>query len=74
MSCMSKVYDTLRTAIQKSEKSRYRLSKETGIEQSQLSRFMSGTAHIGVERIEELAKALGYELIMRKKKPKGRKV
>ena len=71
---MSMIYDRLRSAIQKSQKSRYRLSKETGIEQSQLSRFMSGTAHLGVERVEKLAKALGYELIMRKKKAKGRDI
>ncbi len=71
---MSTVNNTLRAAIEKSEKSRYRLSKETGIEQSQLSRFMYGTAHIGVERIEELAKALGYELIMRKRVKKRRNV
>ena len=74
MGHMSKVNNTLRAAIEKSEKSRYRLSKETGIEQSQLSRFMYGNAHISVERIEELAKALGYELILRKRVKKRRKV
>jgi len=71
---MSKIYNKLRYVIRKSQKSRYRLSKETGIEQSQLSRFMSSTSRLGVESIEKLAKALGYELIMRKKKAKRRKV
>ena len=74
MSFMGKIYDKLRHVIQKSPKSRYRLSKETGIEQSQLSRFMYSKAHLGTENIEKLAKALGYELIMRKKKAKRRKV
>lgn len=74
MSNMSKICDKLKQAIEKSPKSRYRLSKETGIEQSQLSRFMAGTRILGIESIEKLAKALGFELVMKKKAQKRKEV
>ena len=74
MSYMSKICDKLKQAIEKSPKSRYRLSKETGIEQSQLSRFMAGTRILGIESIEKLAKALGFELIIQKRTKKRKKV
>lgn len=68
MRFMSKIFDTLKQAIEKSPKSRYLLSKETGVEQSQLSRFMAGKRGLGVECIEKLAKALGYEITVQKSK------
>jgi transcriptional regulator with XRE-family HTH domain len=74
MNNMSKICDKLRQAIEMDPRSRYRLSKETGIEQSQLSRFMAGTRILGIESIEKLAKALGFELIMQKKTKKRKKV
>ena len=74
MSNMSKICDKLRQAIEKGPKSRYRLWKETGIEQSQLSRFMAGTRILGIESIEKLAKALGFELVMQKKTKKRKEV
>ena len=74
MTCMSQILDKLRRTIETGCKSRYRLSQETGIEQSQLSRFMAGTCRLGVESVEKLAKALGFELILRKKKAKSKEV
>ena len=68
MNCMSEMLDELRRAIEDSPESRYRLSKKTGIEQSQLSRFMAGSVRLGVESVERLAQALGYEIVMRKKR------
>ena len=41
---------------------------------SQLSRFMAGTVGLGMATTEKLAKALGYEVIMRKRVKKGKKV
>jgi len=64
---MSEIFDELRRAIENSPESRYRLSKKAGIEQSQLSRFMTGNQRLGVEAVEKLAQALGYEIVMRKK-------
>jgi transcriptional regulator with XRE-family HTH domain len=74
MSCMSHIYKQIQKAIEKGPKSRYRLSMETGIEQSQLSRFIAGTHGLGMESIEKLAKALGYEIIMRKRENRRKKV
>jgi len=74
MSFMSKIFDELRQAIEMGPKSRYRLSQETGIEQSQLSRFIAGTRGLSVEAIEKLAPALGFELVLKKKSKKRKKV
>ena len=74
MNPMSQIYDKLRRAIERGPKKRYRLSKETGIEQSQLSRFMAGTCGLGIEAVEKLAKALGFELVLRRRSRKRKKV
>lgn len=59
--------DQLRQFIETAEVSRYRLSKQTGISQSLLSRFMHGTAGLSVDSLDTLADALDLELT--KKKP-----
>ncbi|OHB66230.1 MAG: hypothetical protein A2Y76_14010 [Planctomycetes bacterium RBG_13_60_9] len=64
---MSQVFDTIRKAIEAGGKTRYRLSKETGIDQAQLSRLMSGKEGVSVENLERLADALGLEIIIRPK-------
>lgn len=70
---MSKILDEIRRAIEASEKTRYRLSKETGIPQSQLSRLMTGEKGISFERLESLVKALGLEIVIRRKQTRRRK-
>ena len=74
MSCMSEILKELQRRIQASGKSRYALSKETGIEESALSRFMARTRGLSIESIEKLVGALGCEIVLRKQKRKGRKV
>lgn len=68
---MSKIRDEIRKAIRDSDTTRYRLSKETGVSESHLSRFMSEERGVSLENIESLADALGLEIIIRSKK--GRK-
>jgi hypothetical protein len=68
---MSKILDQIRTAIETGDKTRYRLSKETGIDQAQLSRLMSGTGAMSFENLERLAGALGLEIIIRPSKSKA---
>ena len=64
--------ETLRQAIEDSGLSRYRISQETGIEQSALSRFMSGKTGLSTSTIDKLAELLGLELVVRgPKKKKG---
>jgi hypothetical protein len=61
---MTEIYDRVRVAIQESEKSRYRLSKETGISQSALCLFMQKKRGLSGDRLEDLAKSLGMRLIL----------
>jgi hypothetical protein len=42
------------------------LSKETGISQAMLSRFMSGQAGLSIEYLDKLGEALGLMLVKRK--------
>ena len=74
MNCMSQILDELQRRIQTSGKSRYALSKEAGIEEAALSRFMAGTRGLSIDSIEKLAKALGCEIIIRKRKKRGTEV
>jgi len=71
---MSKILDEIRKAIKARGKSRYRLSKDTSIPQSQLSRLMTGEKALSIESLEKLIKALGLEIIIRPKTTKKRKV
>jgi len=68
---MSRILDQIRKAIEASDKTRYRLSKETGIAQSQLSRLMTGEEGLSFENLERLIDALGLEIIIRQR---GRRV
>ncbi len=63
---MSKVREAMKRAVEASGKSRYQLWKETGIDQSQLSRLMSGEPGLSLDNLERLAEALGLEIVVRK--------
>ena len=70
---MSRILQQLRKAIGASDKTRYRLSKETGIAQSQLSRLMKGQEGLSYDNLERLVDALGLEINIRPAKAKGGK-
>ncbi len=61
---MTEIYDRVRAAIQMSDKSRYRLSKETGISQSALCLFMQEKRGLSGDRLESLAKSLGLRITL----------
>lgn len=63
---MGQIYEAIRKAIEAGGKTRYRLWKETGISQAQLSRLMSGESGLSVESLERLANALGLEIVIRR--------
>ena len=67
---VSRILQQIRQAIEASDKTRYRLSKETGIAQSQLSRLMTGQEGLSYENLERLADALGLEIAIRPAKAK----
>ena len=62
---MGKVLDAVRRAIQQSGQSRYAISKATGIDQGHLSKLMAGTSGLSIERLEQLARHLDLEIIVR---------
>jgi len=70
--------EQLRAAVKASDKTRYRLSLETGIDQGALSRFVHRKVGLTLDTAGLLADALGLELQprrpVRKRKPtkKGR--
>lgn len=62
---MGDVLNQIRKAMKASGKTRYRLWKETGIDQSHLFKLWNGEAGLSVENLEKLAGALGLEIIIR---------
>ena len=59
----------LRDAVEASGMSRYRISVETGIAESVLSRFMSG-AGLSLENVDRLCACVGVCRIQSKRPPK----
>lgn len=64
---MEQITDQIRQAIKASPKSRYRLSKESGVSEAHLSRLMSGERRLGLKCLERLADALELEITVRPK-------
>ena len=54
--------DQVRRAVEESEMSRYRISKKTGIDQSNLSRFVHGEVGLSMEALDRLADVLGLNI------------
>jgi transcriptional regulator with XRE-family HTH domain len=65
---MPDVNEQIKAAIEASGMTRYQISKESGIAQSQLSRLMNDKQGMRVETLEQLADFLGLEIIVRKKR------
>jgi len=64
---MAELLNRIRQAIAASGQTRYRISQETGIAQSQLSRLMSREAGVSIDTAERLAKYLGLEIVIRRR-------
>jgi transcriptional regulator with XRE-family HTH domain len=62
--------EQLRIEIQRCGKTRYRLSQETGVSQSVLSRFIAGKSELTIANAEKVCKAIGTEMILKTKKGK----
>jgi transcriptional regulator with XRE-family HTH domain len=61
------ITETLRAAVIDSDKTRYRLSVDSGISQSVLSRFVSGERDLTLSSASKIAAALGLDLIAKKR-------
>ena len=53
--------EQLRQAVLHCGKTRYRISKETGITEAQLSRFVNGHADLALSTIDKLADCIAHE-------------
>jgi len=69
---MTRILDAICNAIEGSDKTRYRISKDTGISQTQLSRLMSGERGLSIDTLERLADYLGWEITIRPKQRRRR--
>jgi len=67
----NKVSDRIREAVQTARVSRYRISRDTGIEESALSRFLSKERALSMKAIDALADYFGLELVRRRKNKAG---
>ena len=65
--------EQLRQAIENSGLTRYQISKETGIHQSILGRFVHGEMGLAMETIDRLCEFLGLSISQqRKQRKKGK--
>jgi len=58
--------DQIRLAIAQSRVSRYRIWKETGIDQATLSRFMQGKGGLSMNSLDNLGDCLDLSIVGRK--------
>ncbi len=63
-----KISEQIRAAIDQAGVTRYRISKDTGISESMLSKFMSGDRGLSMEYLDLLGEYLGLEIVTRRKK------
>ena len=70
---MTPVSEQLREAIERSGKTRYRISLETGIDQATLSRFVNDTSvGMTLPNIDKLCECIGVELVAKAERAKRR--
>lgn len=62
--------DQLRRAVETSDKTRYRISRETGIAQSILSRFVNQGAGLSMESVDKLVDCLALRLVAEERSTK----
>ena len=58
----------LKEVLERERVTAYRLWKELGIDQGQLSKFFNGKVNISLEMLEQIADYLGYDLVLVKRK------
>ena len=59
--------EQIRKLIDESGVSRYRIAKDCGIDQSAISRFMSGERGMNLSDLDKIAAYLGLEITQRRK-------
>lgn len=64
--------DTIRDALRNCGKTMYQIHKETGVDQSALSRFLGGERGLQLGTLEKVLEAAGLEVILVKAKRQDR--
>ncbi|MFZ1933869.1 MAG: helix-turn-helix transcriptional regulator [Thermoguttaceae bacterium] len=59
--------NALKAAITESGLTRYRIAKDTGIDEAALMRFMRGETSLRLDKADVLAEYLGLELVKKRK-------
>jgi hypothetical protein len=59
------ILDAIRKAIEHGDVTRYRIAKDTGLNESQLCKIMKGDAGLSLESLTILANYLDLEIIIR---------
>ena len=67
-----KLSDQVRRAVDASGLSRYRISKELGVAESTMSRFMSGQGGLSLANLDALADLLGLDIVAPRRSTKGK--
>ena len=61
----------LREVLEREGVTRYRLCKDLGIDQGEMSRFFHGKQNVSLPMLERIAGYLGYDLVLvKRKRPK----
>lgn len=70
-----KLSDQIRKAIAESGKTRYRIARETGIDESALAKFFNGRRGLSVGALDRLGEVLGLEirLVRRRRQTTGKR-
>ena len=55
--------DQLRAIIENGELSRYEIAKRSGVDASQLHRFVNGTGRLTTDSLDKLGQVLGLRLV-----------
>ena len=63
------VENRLRKILTREKVTAYRLSKDLGIDEGQLSRFLNSKINISLKKLEQIANYLSYDIEFVKRKP-----
>ena len=66
------VLDEIRRAIEDSGVARYRISRETGIDEGHLSKLMAGEVGVSLANLQKLLDYLDLEIVTRPKRRRRR--
>lgn len=61
------ISDQIRSAIQRSSRTRRDICESAGVNETSLSKFMSGERGLSLDAIESLAKEMNLQLVERKR-------